>query len=45
MRQLFAKLMSQGKFGAASALLSKEKSSGILDENVVLSSGETMSEV
>ena len=41
----FAKLMFQGKYGAASALLSKAKSSGVLGENDVLPSGETVSDV
>ena len=41
----FAKLMFQGKYGAASALLSKAKSSGVLSENDVLPSGETVSDV
>ena len=41
----FAKLMFRGEYGAASALLSEEKTSGVLGENDVLPSGETVSDV
>ena len=40
----FAKLMFRGKYCAASALLSEEKTSGVLGENDVLPSGETVSD-
>ena len=34
--------MFRGKYGAASAFLSEEKTSGVLGENDVLPSGETV---